>query len=827
MKADISTQPRRKTSGTIPVPNIGDQPSQSRGGRQTRNSQKAAQPPTPGSSPPTHPCEATSDIGEFVKNQRSSPFPVLPSISQLRDFPNLSAELLSKKITVELPSSAPVSPISTQNNLFIEEGNPITPSGSPAHVSVILSNPNLLPDTQLQPRASTPTFLVSQLAEGAGSWDNYLDDPTYKKFGSEFWSSRAEANKVRIVSTDVSNLSDLSESSVSANSVLNQAQMSTPDTEMEAAAESLRDLETKVSDMVSDCEPGMITVDSAPSMKEELNKIGDIRDKYRSCVRKFLSTYSEKLSSSEKLQWEQDMQKTVSVVNKHKFDVLAKVNKLLPASSRMSAFEQASLDLQKKQLELQEQEVTSKKEEAVAIAQPIKNLIIEKCTDLDSELEVVSVGELVTGDDILVSRTMQKLSAWKSSLQSIVQLYQEFQTKTAVHSLPESDHTLVNSSVEKTKSLLADIVSVAEDQDQKRQLFSLDNSNRGEQIKWPVFSGDYSEDFFKFKKDFLEAAAQNKTSARNQVAKLKENLRGYAKSLIPHSISSITRALEILEHACGDTMRVVMHRVDKLLNVGSWPSEGSKDCYSKQVKWVVQVQTLLEEIIELANSKEELADVIYNREKLAQILKLFPTFMVDKFVKIPGYKEEKFRAIINKLDEFKLTSQNREMIYGSSASVSQSKDKTSSNAAIVPSCVPAGYTTFSKPQNFPDCRVCKVLETQGGHNSCLFEKHISDYVTGCPKFASLGNAQRLVVAKEAKFCLKCMGKDVKFSTQHNRQCPVISKKSSFSCKAEKCFFHMWVCSKHDEENKSAMERFSSQLRTKSGIKLVFISVIEN
>ena len=77
-------------------------------------------------------------------------------------------------------------------------------------------------------------------------------------------------------------------------------------------------------------------------------------------------------------------------------------------------------------------------------------------------------------------------------------------------------------------------------------------------------------------------------------------------------------------------MKVVMHRVEKLINVGPWPTEGSSDCYSKQVKWVIKFQTYLQKIIDLADTNDELAAIIYNREKLAQILKLFPAFMEDK-----------------------------------------------------------------------------------------------------------------------------------------------------------------------------------------------------
>ena len=719
MRANASTQP--EASGKSLVPSREDVHSKKSGGRKTKNSTKAAQPLIQVHSPPTHQAEAKFNLdlpaSENNQTESESTLPVLPTISQLRDFPNLSSLSVPQPgSSAQLPSSAPTSPISQPSAGEFELGNPVTPSTSPTQVSVILSNPNCTVN-QLCPRASTPTYLVSQSPAVGGSWDNYLDDPTYK-LDKDFWDSRGAVNKVKLVSTDCSDITSEKSETVlldtSADSYLvhNQGLLATRNLAMDTAVEGLRDLETKVRDMVSDCDPDLITVDSATFMRDELEKIGNTRDKYRTGIRKFLVEYSQSVSPSEKLQWETDMKNLVSLVNKHKFNVMAKVSQLVPATARMSAFEQATIELHKKQLELQQQEVSNKKDEAIAIAQPLKASIIEKCNDLDLELEQVSVGELVTGDDMLVMRIMQKLSGWKLSLQAVLSTYQEFQTKTAVHKLPDSDHELVTAAVDKTKSLLGDIVSIAEDQDQKRNLFSLDTANRGEQVKWPIFSGEPGEDFFKFKKEFLEAASQNKTSTRNQVAKLKENLKGYARSLVPNSISSITRALEILEHACGDSMKVVMHRVQKLMEVGPWPPDGSKDCYVRQVKWVVRVQTLLEEIIELANTQEELGDIIYNREKLSQILKLFPTFMVDKFVKLPGYKEEKFKQIIKKLDEFKLAAQNREMIYGSGGLTSaQSKDKVT--ASQLPASVPSGHVTFSKPQNLPDCRICKVLQAQG------------------------------------------------------------------------------------------------------------------
>ena len=45
----------------------------------------------------------------------------------------------------------------------------------------------------------------------------------------------------------------------------------------------------------------------------------------------------------------------------------------------------------------------------------------------------------------------------------------------------------------------------------------------------------------------------------------------------------------------------------------------------------------------MANTEDALADIIYNKENLAHIIKLFPSFIVDKLAKVPGYKEEKYK----------------------------------------------------------------------------------------------------------------------------------------------------------------------------------------
>ena len=410
-------------------------------GRTTRTAQKAARPllfSATDSNPPTHPSGASCDVETSSKSdkgliQTEQQLLNGPSISKLRDFPNLSTPVVKspKRTRVILPNSAPTSPVSIPKNpLNIELGNPTTPLSSP--ISVIHSNPNLQPHT----RASTPVF-ASPLV--GGSWDNYLDDPTYQQSGHTFWASRLNGRQIQIVSTDISDLVNSSIStanSLPTNLVPKEApNMTVEDNSAEtwsAIKSDLLEQKTDVEDMVSDCNPELITADTAPSMKEELEKINAARNEYRKAVRKVIADTATPIEASQKQQLESDLASVVKLVNEHKFKVMAKVNQLAPVLSTMSAFEAASIELQRQQLALQQQQLDGRKEEATAVAKPLLDSIVEKCSELDMELDEVSVGELVTGEDHMITRIMLKLSTWKASLQAITVAYQDFQAKTAV-----------------------------------------------------------------------------------------------------------------------------------------------------------------------------------------------------------------------------------------------------------------------------------------------------------------------------------------------------------------------------------------------------------
>ena len=455
VNARISTQ--SETRGTIRVTSSSNSLPQINGGRQTRNSKKAIRPLSPNlisaekiqeraelteKSPtskiegsnlsevttPTHPIQFEPDLS----------FPVFPypTISQLRDYPNVSEPAIQtqQSVIVTLPSSAPTSP--TLPIPFKSVSNTSSPCSSPGGVSVILSNPGFRPLPPIsQPAVSTPI--------GACSWDNYLEIPTYQREFRRFWETR-EPHRVQIVSTDISDLEDSLSPKYSNDSVglLDQGTLylsSSPlgakapsdldmpaqsrKVEMDLKINILRSQQTGVEDMCDDLSPDLITTNSASAMERELEKIEVARNSYRNEVRKFLQDFDTELTDVDKDQWNSTMKLTVDKVNKHKMTILDKVSQLAPKVTPMSEFEKATIEIQKQQLELQQKAADTRKEESLAVSKPLSKLILEKCNQLEEELEQVSVSQLKGGDDQLITRVIHKLAGGKEQLNSVMTLH--------------------------------------------------------------------------------------------------------------------------------------------------------------------------------------------------------------------------------------------------------------------------------------------------------------------------------------------------------------------------------------------------------------------
>ena len=123
------------------------------------------------------------------------------------------------------------------------------------------------------------------------------------------------------------------------------------------------------------------------------------------------------------------------------------------------------------------------------------------------------------------------------------------------------------------------------------------------------------------------------------------------------------------------------------------------------------------------------------------------------------------------------------------------------------------HNIFKKPKKFEDCRICCTLETDGVSTG-LYEDHLSDEVTGCPKFQAMTVDERRSTSLNVRFCLKCFDKDVTFNAWHSKNCNVnkAHKLPNTCAKYPKCTMHAWVCPTHKDANKFKMTEFTKKFK---------------
>ena len=194
-------------------------------------------------------------------------------------------------------------------------------------------------------------------------------------------------------------------------------------------------------------------------------------------------------------------------------------------------------------------------------------------------------------------------------------------------------------------------------EDDSRELYTLDIA-KTDPIKIPVFEGRDDEDFAIFKEKVIKAFAQNRICKDDKVAKLREALRGHAKKLIPKSrITDIDDAWKALDIAFGDPTRLLRSKMEKLFKLGMLPKENAKGGLKAQVEWYLEYEAMLKSIIDLGSKDEELNMLTFNKNTIADIVKMFPPIIMKKLIKIPGTGRLRLENIAEKVSELRIDAQ--------------------------------------------------------------------------------------------------------------------------------------------------------------------------
>jgi hypothetical protein len=137
---------------------------------------------------------------------------------------------------------------------------------------------------------------------------------------------------------------------------------------------------------------------------------------------------------------------------------------------------------------------------------------------------------------------------------------------------------------------------------------------------------------------------------------------------------------------------------------------------------------------------------------------------------------------------------------------------------------------YKPPRRDESCRVCNSLDGNGDTHQ-LYENHVHSFPTGCPRYVSMTVSQRLQIAVDAKLCLLCHDPEYTFKPndkEHISKCQIqVRGKSRYTYQVTNCQTHMWVCSRHKNENNQGLNKFKEEFSRKYGLNLGLVVSIPN
>ena len=106
-------------------------------------------------------------------------------------------------------------------------------------------------------------------------------------------------------------------------------------------------------------------------------------------------------------------------------------------------------------------------------------------------------------------------------------------------------------------------------EDDSRCLYSI-NKSKTSTVRLPMFSGRDDEDYSLFEKEIKKVFVTNRIRRDDQVKKLRENLKGHPKRIIPKTLENIDEAFRILQEIYGNPKK----KAKKFLRLKFWSKFG-------------------------------------------------------------------------------------------------------------------------------------------------------------------------------------------------------------------------------------------------------------
>ena len=449
--------------------------------------------------------------------------------------------------------------------------------------------------------------------------------------------------------------------SAAAGVVSNPTVTTTAESEAEAEMESLNKEVLRINNVRSNLmrrmkmyTPDDVTLDTVDEVGIELEKIHDLMDEYCNSVEILVDQRKEDLGAENVKKYEDDIPYIMNQVKQHESQILNKKKEVSPPPTPLSTYESQMLSLQLKSLKIQESTVTKadteKLVEATVLAETKSNEFFGE-TSVMGDLLLEENWDLA--DNSVVSQGMRLLKDWQVQMNVIERKYRDFENDALKHNFPADKTEAIDSEYTRIRAKFETVKDAVIHQDKERGLFTLEPA-KTEKMKWPIFYGNQSEDFTKWQEKMDLAFLKNRVPKDERVDKLREHLRNKALALVPESTKDIESAYKILKDAFGDPVRVLDHKLKALDEFGPYPNDKvgkGLPGYGKQVDWLLKVEGVIRDIIELGEKYEELDRDAFSTATLRKIVERFPEKMVARFNRLKGDGKIRLKAFHKQLEE--------------------------------------------------------------------------------------------------------------------------------------------------------------------------------
>ena len=603
----------------------------------------------------------------------STPVSHFPSARQLQPH-NLSQALSGGggDKAVILPPHPPYSPLHQYSFVFPPGQHPadqlpslhlpVFPNNT---VRVITPNPNSRDSTITRgPEfALFDNFGLLRSRTPSIEWDNYSEDPSFN-------NSDQDWGRQRLLTTDPNFLDSCDQLNNPIAEVFEDISLDTSeDTIMEDVSREIGRLTNLRSNLIRRMKMYThedVVADTVHEVEQELKTILISLDEYSNGVDTVLAGYKEAMGEAMVQQYEADLLNLFVEVKRHKRQVMDKQKEVSPPPTH-STYETEMLRLQLRSLNLQESALgtaeSDKKEKRVILAETTSNEFYGE-TSVMGDLLMEENWDLA--DNTTVSQGMRALSAWQAQMNVIERKYRAFENEALKHTFPETKTEAVDAEYSRIRAKFEAVKEAVVYQDKERGLFTLEPV-KTEKVKWPVFYGNPSEDFMKWKEKMELAFLKNRVPRDERLDKLREHLRSKALALVPESTKDISAAYSVLKEAFGDPARVLDHKLKTLDDLGPFPSDRvgrGLPGYGKQVDWLLQVEGIIRDIIELGEEYVELDRDAFSTATLKKILERFPEKVVARFNRLKGDGKAKLKGFQTQLAERRSEVQGLDNTYG-------------------------------------------------------------------------------------------------------------------------------------------------------------------